>query len=192
MKQIILASSSPRRKKILEQMGLNFHVMPTHYVEKKGVTVDPHMLVKKNARGKAKAVAKQFENAIIIAADSIVYSNNEILEKPQSEKEAKEMLRKLSGTVHEVITGFCIVDTETGKSVARSESTKVFFKKITSEEIDWYVSTGEPMDKAGAYAIQERGAIFIRKTEGDFFNAVGLPVFSLFEELKKISAEITR
>ncbi|MBI4137169.1 septum formation inhibitor Maf [Candidatus Roizmanbacteria bacterium] len=190
MKQVILASSSPRRKKLLEQIGLTFHIIPSHYIEKRGSITDPHVLVKKYAEGKAKAVAKQFEEAIIIAADSVVYIENEILEKPVTEKRAKEMLKKLSGKPHEVITGFCILDTESKKRTTKSVTTNVLFKKLTNKEIDWYVSTGEPLDKAGAYAIQERGALFIKRIEGDFNNAVGLPLFSLFEELKKISSEI--
>lgn len=190
MKKIILASSSPRRKKLLEQVGLQFEVIPSNYEEKKGTTSSPHDLVKRHAEGKAHDIAQHVTNSIIIGADSIVYVKNEILEKPRSEKEAKEMLALLSGTSHEVITGVCILDSETGTSITKSASTKVFFKPLSRKEIDWYVSTGEPMDKAGAYAIQEKGALFIERIEGDYNNAVGLPVFSVFETLKTMDSTL--
>ncbi|KKR48089.1 MAG: septum formation inhibitor Maf [Microgenomates group bacterium GW2011_GWC1_41_8] len=190
MRQIILASSSPRRKQILSKVTDNFLVDSSKYEEVRGTITDPHSLVKIHAEGKARDVAKKYKDALIIGADSVVYINHEILEKPFSEQEAKEMLGKLSGKKHEVITGFCIIDTESGKSVTESIATNVYFKKLTEEEIDWYVSTGEPMDKAGAYALQEKGAVFIEKTEGDFYGAVGLPLFHLMKALKSFDVTL--
>ena len=190
MKQIILASSSPRRKQILSKVTDNFLVDSSKYEEVRGTITDPHSLVKIHAEGKARDVSKKYKDALIIGADSVVYLENKILEKPESADHAKEMLRKLSGKKHEVVTGFCILDTKTGKFVTKSTTTSVYFKPLTEEEIDWYVSTGEPLDKAGAYALQEKGAVFIEKTEGDFYGAVGLPLFQLMKDLKSFDVTL--
>lgn len=190
MISIILASSSTRRKELLERIGLKFKVEKSNYEENLDLRLHPHALAKKLSLGKAEDVARKHKNSIIIAADTIVVCNGKILGKPKDEREARRMLRLLSGNIHLVITGFTIIDTDVNKIITKSIETKVYFKKITDEEIDLYIKTKEPFDKAGGYAIQERGSIFIEKIEGDFFNAVGLPIYSLARELNKLEIKI--
>ncbi len=189
-KKIVLASSSPRRKMLLKQLGLSFIVDQSDYKEDMQIAKNPHVLVKTLSKEKAKSVARNHSNALVIAADSIVVLKKEFLGKPKDKKEAKEMLRKLSGETHSIITGFTVFDTVTNKSVTKSQKTKIFMRKLSEDEVTAYLATGEPMDKAGAYGIQEKGAVFIEKIEGDFFNAVGLPLFSLARALKKFEVKV--
>lgn len=190
MRKIILASASPRRKVLLKQIGLNFEVVVSNFEEKIEDNLKPVDLAKKFSLQKAKDVAKNYDDAIIIAADTFVVLGNEILGKPKNKELARKMLEKLSGKAHLVITGFTIIDTKSGKTVTKSVESKVFMKKLTKEEIDAYVNTGEPLDKAGAYAVQEKGGLFVEKIEGDFFNVVGLPIFTLMQGLKKFGVNI--
>jgi len=190
MKKIILASTSPRRKKLLSRIGLPFEVQASDYEEDMKLDLEPKELVKHLSKGKAEAVAKDHEDAIIIGADSIVVYENKVFGKPASAAEAKEMLQKLSGTIHSVITGFTIIDTKTNESVSRAIEAKIYFRKVTEGEIDAYIKTGEPMDKAGAYAVQGLGAIFVEKIEGDFTGVIGLPLFALAKELKNFGIEV--
>ncbi len=134
---------------------------------------------------KAKAVANRYRNAIIIAADTIVCLNDKVFGKPHNEKDAKRMLNILNGRNHYVLTGFTIIDTGERQSVSRSVVTKVYFKRMTMKEIDSYVRSGEPLDKAGAYAIQGLGAAIVKKIEGDYNNVVGLPIDALMKALRK-------
>lgn len=166
-------------------MGLNFEVIVSNFEEKIEDNLKPQELAEKFSLQKAKDVAKKQKNAIIIAADTFVVLNNEILGKPKTGENARRMLKKLSGKSHLVITGFTIIDTKSGKTVTKSVKSKVYFKRLTNQEINSYVATGEPLDKAGAYAVQEKGGLFVEKIEGDFFNIVGLPIFDLVKELKK-------
>lgn len=185
MKRIILASASPRRKELLKKIGLKFTVDASKYKEDSILNMPPKKLANFLSLQKAKDVAKRYKNAIVIAADTLVVLGNEILGKPHTETGAKKMLMKLNGKVHLVITGFAIVDTDTNKTVTKSVETKVYFKQLTVKEIDNYVKTKEPLDKAGAYGIQEKASAFVEKIEGDFFNVVGLPLNALTCELKK-------
>lgn len=184
MKEIILASASPRRNELFKKLGLDFKVEPSSYVEKIDSGKEPHVLAKTLSRYKATDVASKHKNVIVVGADTIVVLGEEILGKPKDTDDAKAMLKKLSGKPHRVITGFTIVDAENGKIISKSVETKVFFKKLTDEEIVTYVQSGEPMDKAGSYAIQGLGGKFIDKIEGDYNNVVGLPVKELERELK--------
>ena len=184
MKQIILASESPRRKEILEKAGLKFKVVKSDFEEYVNPKLTPHELVRKLSLEKAKAVYKNYKESIIISADTIVVCDGNILGKPKDEKDAQKMLFFLSGKVHFVITGFTIIDGE--KIITMSEKTKVHMRKISLKEINAYIKTKEPFDKAGGYAIQEKGSMFIEKVEGDFLNAVGLPIENLTRELKKL------
>src|SRR3989344_2643827 len=187
MKPIILASSSPRRKRLLEEAGFMFAVDPSHFDESKVTTRDPHEMVKQLSLEKAREVAKRHPNSIIIGADTTVFCEGQILEKPRDMEDAKRMLRFLSGKVHSVITGITIINTETNQEVTEVEESKVFFKNITEQQIDEYIETGEAMDKAGAYAIQEGlSQHFVEKTEGDYTNIVGLPI----ELVKRILEEL--
>lgn len=185
MKKIILASTSPRRKALLKQLGITFEVIASNFKEAIDAAIPPADLVKKQSLEKAKNVAQHEKNAIIIAADTLVVYRNHILGKPKDNHDAKRILNLLNGHVHRIITGFTVLDTDTGKFITRSIETKVFFRKATNKEIDDYVKTKEPLDKAGAYGIQEKGSIFIKKIEGDYYNVVGLPINAVVEELRK-------
>lgn len=184
-KKIILASASPRRKEILGKTGLKFMVDASDYEEDLSLRMPARRLTRYLSCEKAKAVADRYTNAIIIAADTIIGFDNTVLGKPHNEKEAKRMLSILNGRTHDVITGFTIIDTEEGQIVSRSVVTKVYFNRMTEKEINAYVSTGEPLDKAGAYAIQGLGAAIVKKIEGDYNNVVGLPVDTLMKALRK-------
>jgi len=185
VKKIILASASPRRQELLERIGLKFEVEPSRYEEQTIPALGPHELVKRNSLEKAKTVAASRRNAIIIAADTIGVRRGKIIGKPHTSTEARKMLTALSGRSHRVITGFTIIDTGTGKTVSRSVETKVYFRKLTPEEIDAYVRTGEPLDKAGAYAIQGLGSLIVEKINGDYYNVIGLPLAALAQSLKE-------
>ncbi len=185
VKKIILASASPRRQELLERIGLKFEVEPSRYEEQTIPALGPHELVKRNSLEKAKTVAARRRNAIIIAADTIGVFRGRILGKPHTPTEARKMLTALSGRSHRVITGFTITDSETGKTTSRSVETKVYFRELAPEEIDAYVRTGEPLDKAGAYAIQGLGALIVERIDGDYYNVIGLPLCALVEALKE-------
>jgi septum formation protein len=185
MKKIILASESPRRQEILKLTGLKFSVSASAYEEDLDLPLRPRELARYLSRKKAEAVANKYSNAIIIAADTFIVFKDRLLGKPRNDKDAGKMLRMLNGKSHSVITGFTIIDTGSNKTLSRSVSTMVYFKKLGRKDISSYVRTKEPMDKAGAYAIQGLGAMFIDKIKGDFFNVMGLPLCALIESLRK-------
>jgi len=184
-KKIILASASPRRKEILEKTGLQFIVDAGDYEEDLSLRMPARRLARYLSCEKAKAVAEKYMNAIIIAADTIISLDDKVFGKPHTNSEAIKMLNILNGRDHDVITGFTIMDTGEGQSVSRSVVTKVYFRKMTIREIEAYVRTGEPLDKAGAYAIQGIGAAIVKKIEGDYNNVVGLPINALMKALRK-------
>jgi septum formation protein len=190
MKKIILASASPRRKEILALTGLRFRVEPSDYEETLDNAIKPHNLAKRLSLKKARAVAGKYRDALIIAADTFIVFREKLLGKPHTSKEARNMLAMLNGKSHSVITGYTVLDTGTGKKITRSIETKVWFKKMSSQELDAYVATKEPLDKAGAYAIQGRGAAIVKKIEGDYLNVVGLPLFDLADSLKKFGIRV--
>ena len=182
---LILASGSPRRKEILDTMGLEFSVDISDADESFAGT--PEEMVLELSRRKAQAVASRHSGAIILAADTLVYGD-EVLGKPHSAEEAKRMLAGLSGRWHSVYTGVTMIDTRSGKTLSRADVTRVHFVALTAQDIDAYVATGEPLDKAGAYGIQGRGGMFIDRIEGSYSNVVGLPmalVRSMLLELEK-------
>lgn len=189
-KEIILASASPRRKELLELTGLQFKVDPGDYKEDMNLKLSPHELARALSLEKAKSVAGKYNNAIIIAADTFVIIRGQLLGKLHTEEEARRMLVLLDGATHLVITGFTILDTDTGKKISRSVETKVTFKNLTEKEIDAYVKTREPLDKAGAYAIQGLGSILVKRIEGDYFNVIGLPLCPLVECLAEFGIRI--
>ena len=190
MQQIILASTSPRRKELLKQIGLSFKVEKSDYVEDMSLKMKPKDLAKYLSLGKARAVAVNHKKAIIIAADTFIALKNEILGKPHTKKQAKITLQKISGKTLEVITGLTVIDTAKNKTISTVEFTKVYVKKLSNKEIDAYIKTGEPLDKAGAFGIQEKGAIFMKKIEGDYSNVVGLPIYKLSLVLAKIGYKL--
>jgi len=176
----ILASKSPRRKYLLNQIGFDFKVVDSNAVE---VTEkNAHKSVKINAQSKSRAVALKHKDRIIIGADTVVYLNQKILNKPKDLKEAKKFLRMLSGKKHVVYTGVNVINNVTGKEVYGHEKTVVEFRKLTYEEINYYVDKFKPLDKAGAYGIQDDfGCLFINKITGDYYNVVGLPLVRLYK-----------
>ena len=190
MKTIILASASPRRKELLEKIGLRFEVEPSNYEEDMLSALEPHELAQKISLEKAKVVASKHKNAIVIAADTFTIFGGQILGKPHTEKEARKMLETISGKSHSVITGFSIIDTGTSKTLSKSVETKIYIRKLTLAEIDAYVKSKEPLDKAGAYAIQGLGSVFVEKIEGDYFNVIGLPLSAFTEALKEFGINI--
>ncbi len=185
MKKIILASASQRRRELLEKLGLKFEVEPSNSEEKIIPGLRPHELAKSLSLEKAKAVASKYKNALIIAADTFGVLNGKILGKPHTETEAKIMLETINGKPHLVITGFTIIDTASNKAISNSVETKVYIKRLTPDEINAYVKSKEPLDKAGGYAIQGLGSVIVEKIEGDFFNVIGLPLNALAESLKE-------
>ena len=189
-KKIILASASPRRRELLRAMGIRFSVIKSDYKEDLSLKMKPKELAVYLSGGKAKAAAQKHKGAIIIAADTFIILGVKLLGKPHTEEEARKMLRALSGRRHSVITGFTILDSDTGKSYSKAVETRVWFKKLSLEEIDAYVKTKEPLDKAGGYAIQGRGAVLVRRIEGDYFNVIGLPLYALSEGLKKFGIRV--
>lgn len=190
MRKIILASTSPRRKELLAKTGLKFLAVPSDYEEDMTLKLPPKELAKVLSMGKAEAVARKYNDAIVIGADTFIFYKGQILGKPHTARRARAMLKQLNGKTHSVITGFSIIDTKTQKCVSRAIECRVSFRKMSDREIDVYIKTGEPLERAGAYAIQERGSVFIRKTEGDFFTIMGLPVYELVRELKKFGIKI--
>jgi len=185
MKKIYLASSSPCRKQLLSQIGLEFEVVTSDYEEDMTLDLTPTELAKFLSIGKAESVDKNIQSGLIIAADTFISFNNKVLGKPKDEEDAKVILQSISGKVVEAITGLTIMDAKTKKQISKAAVTKVFIKKLSDREIDNYIKTGEPMDKAGAFGIQEIGALLIEKIEGDYNNIVGLPLFALSEVLKE-------
>lgn len=189
-RKIILASASPRRRELLQSVGLEFEVM-TSDVDESGIdkSLPPDLYVRELAVLKAavavKAVRAEKRAAVIIAADTIVSLNGEIMGKPADSEDAYRMLKTLSGNTHEVYTGVCVINSDTGDASGKSVKTCVRFKKLTDEKIRAYIATGEPFDKAGAYGIQGMGKLLIDSISGDYFNVVGLPVAALADILER-------
>lgn len=174
---IILASASPRRKELLEQIGCKFTVITSHAAEICDSGMQPQELVKKNAYFKAAAVAREHPEYPVLGSDTVVSLNGHIYGKPRDEEHAKEMLKLFSGKTHQVTTGIAFV--WKNQSWQAWETTEVVFSPLSLTEIDAYVATGEPADKAGAYAIQGRAAAFIKGIRGSYSNVVGLPLHCL-------------
>ena len=190
MKRLILASASPRRKKILEMLGLEFTVFPSKIQEKITPGLSPREQVEALSQQKAKAVSSEFKNAIILSADTMVAVGSDVIGKPKDLENAKRMLQKFSGKEHLIVTGFTLLDTQTKKMVTKSTETKIWFRKMTAKEISAFVEKEKPLDKAGAYAIHELAAVFIEKIEGDYMGAIGVSVFLLAKELKRFGIEV--
>ena len=191
-KQIILASGSPRRKKLLQQLGVEFEVRESNFEEDMSLKMSPKKLVQVLAMGKAESVAKEYllskkhKNTVIIAADTVVVFKNKILGKPKTPQRATAMLKSLSGQAHLVLTGLVVWDLSISKKYSTTVVTKVVFRKLSKQEITKYVNSKEPLDKAGAYAIQENAGVFVEKIYGDYNNIVGLPVAVLSKYLKAL------
>jgi septum formation protein len=190
IKPVVLASSSPRRRELLERAGLKFTVDSSETDERLNGTVDPVEMARSISWMKASSAVSRHPGSIIIAADTFGVLDGSLLGKPGDAAHAREMLALMSGKCHEVITGFTIIDADSGKAVSHVVKTRVHFKRLSEAQIKKYVETGEPLGKAGAYAIQGKGADLVEKIEGDYYNVIGLPVRALAIELKKFGIEL--
>ena len=180
-RKLILASASPRRAEILRTVGWPFEALPADIDETRRAGEDAVAYVERVARAKAEGSALRVPGSTILGADTVVVIEDEILGKPRDDEDARRMLRLLRDRWHQVLTGVALVNGETDSSKVAHEVTEVRFAEMSEDEIGWYVATGEPQDKAGAYAIQGQGARFIKEIRGDYFNIVGLPVRLLYE-----------
>ena len=180
--KIVLASTSPRRISLLRQIGMRFSVA-TPVDDEVSVNPDPKMMVMENAIAKARSALGE-EEGLVVGADTVVYIEGAILGKPSSEEEACIMLETLSGRVHTVFTGLAVVDAGSGREEVGCEETRVQMMELSEEDVGRYVETGEPMGKAGAYAIQGLGAVFVERVDGCFHNVVGLPLSLLWKMIR--------
>lgn len=187
---IILASKSPRRKMLMKQIDLEFRINPSNIPEKLNPRYKPRRQAEVLSQQKAEAVAPSYKNSLIIAADTLIALGEDVIGKPKDEKDARQILKRLSGKMHLVYTGLTIIHTGTKKSFTGSSEAKIWFRKISDKEIADFVAREKPYDKAGAYAIHELAAIFVEKIEGDYFGVVGLPLFMLAKELKKFGVNV--
>lgn len=183
-RHIVLASSSPRRRELLSEFGFDFEVSESRADESGADRLPPDAAVKELSLRKAVWVNERRgdDGSVILAADTLVYADGRLLGKPADEEDAFRMLSALSGSVHEVYTGFTLMCG--GKRLTEAERTRVFFRPLDEDEIWEYIKTGEPMDKAGAYGIQGRGGLFVRRIEGDYYNVLGLPICKVYELLR--------
>jgi len=186
--RLILASQSPRRYELLKQMGLDFEVVPSKIIEDCVQAESPREHVIRLAEAKARDVASKYQDRWVVAADTIVYINGSILGKPKCREETVEMLRRLIGQEHRVVTGLSVCHLEKGESDKEAVQTVVRMKPLTSVEMEWYVQTGEPFDKAGGYAIQGVGSFMIESIQGSYTNVVGLPLCELIQMLNRLGA----
>jgi septum formation protein len=189
-KSIILASNSPRRREMLKQIGLDFAVVPADVDEVVLPGEEPEAYAVRVAQDKAQVAARKAGGGVVIAADTIVVLGDRILGKPVDASDAERMLNLLSGREHRVITGLVLLDATSGRSLARTSVTRVWFRSLSIEEIRSYAASGEPLDKAGAYGIQEKGALLVQKIDGCYFNVVGLPLSLLGEMLSEFGISL--
>ena len=181
---MILASKSPRRKEILEDFGFGIEIIAEDVVEESSQT-DSLLWAQDIALKKGRVVAGKNKERWVISADTVVVFNDEFLGKPKDKDEAKKILEKLSGNTHEVVTAVAMMNLSQNIEFAFADVTEVKFKKLDSKEIEWYVESGEPMDKAGSYGIQGKAAVFIKGIEGDYYNVVGFPIARFLQEITK-------
>lgn len=186
--QLVLASASPRRRELLQQIGLEFQVIPSRATEDEIPGETPEDLVIRLSLDKASEVAqrKEVDGRWFIGSDTVVLCDGKILGKPRDAAHATEMLQLLSGREHRVLSGYAVIDRQSGKQLAEAVSTKVWFRQLTDAEIARYIATREPMDKAGAYAIQGFGVCFVARIEGSYTNVVGLPLCRLTGAMKEL------
>jgi septum formation protein len=188
--KLILASGSPRRKSLLEAVGADFKVVTPRVEENAGTDLSPEMTVRRLAREKALEVRSRLSatdhRRLIVAADTVVAYRHHVLGKPENEAQAVKMLRMLSGRWHQVYTGLCLISPLENRITTGYEVTRVKFRRLSSDYINNYVASGEPLDKAGAYGIQELGALMVEKVDGCYFNVVGLPLVKLDKMIRSI------
>lgn len=186
LEKLILASRSPRRAEILRAVGWPFEVMVAGVDETLNGNESPVEYVRRLSVAKATAVAAKIDRGLILGADTTVVIDDHILGQPVDDNDARRMLKLLSGRWHEVLTAIALVRAgETANPYAGIETTRVRFAELSDAEIDWYVSTGEPLDKAGAYGIQEKAALLVEEIQGDYFNVMGLPIRLVYELVRR-------
>jgi septum formation protein len=181
--RVVLASASPRRRELLSAAGFDFDVDPVSVDETRGAGEAPAAYVERLARSKAQAAARHDGDRAVIGADTVVVVDDEVLGKPRDAEDAARMLRRLAGRAHDVLTGVAVV--WRGRILSHVERTSVWFARLSESDIAWYVASGEPLDKAGAYAIQALASRFVRRIDGSYSNVVGLPVTAVIELLQK-------
>lgn len=184
--RLVLASESPRRKMLLESAGITPVVVPSNADEDAPAgEMDPGDLVKALARRKIRKVAERLPDDYVLGGDTIVYIDGEVLGKPENKEHARDMLRRICGRTHVVYTGVALYE-PVGRTVLDDyDATRVTIRHMDEEEIRWYVDTGEPMDKAGSYALQGAGAFFVERVEGDFSGVIGLPLPKVYSLLRR-------
>lgn len=188
--KIILASTSPRRKELLKQIGLSFKAIPSNYKEDMNLKLSPGKLAKTLAYGKALDVAQRVKEGIVVGVDTFLVFRGKKLGKPKNKKQAYEMLKSFSGKTVRVYSGVALINVKTEEEIIDYEVSKLNFRKISDKEIEAYILTGEPMGKAGAIAVQGIGAVFIKSIKGCYANIVGLPISNLYKNLRKMGVEI--
>lgn len=188
--RLILASASPRRAELLTAAGFDFEIAPVNLDERPrpGETAEAH--VKRLAEEKAAAALQQHPDAVVVGADTVVVVDNRMLGKPASRQDAEGMIRSLAGRTHEVLTGVCV--RRAGHTASHVERTTIQLARLDEEEIVWYVASGEPADKAGAYAIQGLASRFIEEIRGSYSNVVGLPVAAVYRLLRAVGCDILK
>ncbi len=184
-RKIILASTSPRRKILLEKTGLEFEICPSNYEEDMTLPMPPAELVKFLSKGKAESLVSAYPDALIIGSDVFISYKDKVLGKPHTVEKAKEMLQMLRGVQHSVFTGFAVIDTKNNKVIDGAVETKVYFKNYSDEVIDDYIKNGDILEKAGAYAIQNAGEKILERFEGNYDDILGLPVKEVLDALKE-------
>jgi septum formation protein len=189
-RKIVLASKSPRRKRLLEQIGLTFEIRESEYEENMTAKSDPYELAKFLALGKARDVAQYYDDALVIGADTFTVYQGKFVGKPKDTADAKRILKIFSGQSHEVVTGFAVIDTKSGEIINGYGKAESFFRELSDEEIDAYVATGEPLGMAGAYGFMDKGGVLMQEVRGDFYSIIGLPIGQIYLALKKLGVDI--
>lgn len=188
--RLVLASTSPRRHFLLREAGIPFDVVPPRDVAEDFPPGErPQELVIRHALRKARSVAPDHPRRLILGADTVVVLGDRVFGKPAGEQEARSMLSRLQGQTHTVYTGLALVDGSSGRELAEAEATGVKMRPLSPDEIAAYVATGEPLDKAGAYAVQGRGSLLVERVDGDYFNVVGLPLYRLSKMLESFGID---
>lgn len=189
-RKLFLASTSPRRHKLAKVMGLDFEIISSNYKEDMSLKLSPSKLVMMFAEGKASEAASRFKKGIIIGVDTICTIDNHILGKPKNKEDAFRILKLQSGKTVEVYSGICLIDLYKNRKILDHEVSRVRMRRLSDSEIERYIATGEPMDKAGAIAIQGLGSIFVSSIEGCYFNIEGFPIYNIFKNLSKLGVDI--
>jgi septum formation protein len=190
--KIVLASTSPRRAELLKQIGVEFELATGNVQERPHPDEAPPDYITRLARAKVVAVARQREAGLIIGADTIVVLDGQLLGKPEDAVDAERMLKSLSGRWHAVMTGVALYDVASRQEVADFDKTLVKFARLTNLEIDWYIKSGEPMDKAGAYGIQGLGGLFVDEIAGNYYNVVGLPLPLVYRLARRLGYSLLK